>query len=114
MQNALQEEFKPFAMALEFLSRRKPKWRVVLKDVLFNEGDISEARRGSRRGREKRLGRLSSLSPTISAGAAANAEVVISMLIDAKAVRDAYLGENGAAKAAGDLDLTEIATVYEK
>jgi hypothetical protein len=42
MNNAQQEEFKHFAMALEFLSRRKPKWRVVLKDVLFKEGDIVE------------------------------------------------------------------------
>jgi hypothetical protein len=42
MANAQQEEFKHFAMALEFLSRRKPKWRVVLKDVLFQEGDIVE------------------------------------------------------------------------
>jgi hypothetical protein len=42
MQNAQQEEFKHFAMALEFLSRRKPKWRAVLRDVLFHEGDIVE------------------------------------------------------------------------
>jgi hypothetical protein len=42
MNDAQQEEFKHFAMALEFLSRRKPKWRVVLKDVLFQEGDIVE------------------------------------------------------------------------
>src|ERR1700675_602274 len=42
MENSQQEEFKHFAMALEFLSRRKPKWRVVLKDVLFKEGDIVE------------------------------------------------------------------------
>jgi hypothetical protein len=42
MNNAQQEEFKHFAMALEYLSRRKPKWRVVLKDVLFQEGDIVE------------------------------------------------------------------------
>ena len=42
MSDAQQEEFKHFAMALEFLSRRKPKWRVVLKDVLFQEGDIVE------------------------------------------------------------------------
>ena len=40
MENAQEEEFKHFAMALEFLSRRKPKWRVVLQDVLFKEGDI--------------------------------------------------------------------------
>ena len=42
MNNAQQEEFKHFAMALEFLSRRKPKWRTVLKDVLFQQGDIVE------------------------------------------------------------------------
>ena len=42
MDDAQQEEFKHFAMALEFLSRRKPKWRTVLKDVLFQEGDIVE------------------------------------------------------------------------
>src|ERR1700694_1606964 len=40
MEDAQQEEFKHFAMALEFLSRRKPKWRVVLKEVLFKRGDI--------------------------------------------------------------------------
>jgi hypothetical protein len=42
MENAQQEEFKHFAMSLEFLSRRTPKWRAVLKDVLFKEGDIVE------------------------------------------------------------------------
>jgi uncharacterized protein len=41
-QDAQQEEFKHFAMALEFLSRRKPKWRAVLEEVLFKEGDIVE------------------------------------------------------------------------
>src|ERR1700674_3018379 len=40
MTDAQQEEFKHFAMALEFLSRRKPKWRAVLKEVLFKRGDI--------------------------------------------------------------------------
>jgi hypothetical protein len=29
-------------MALEFLARHKPKWRTVLKDVLFKQGDIVE------------------------------------------------------------------------
>ncbi|MHB8588334.1 MAG: ferritin family protein [Candidatus Dormibacteraceae bacterium] len=42
MRDAQQEEFKHFAMALEFLARRKPKWRAVLKEVLFKEGDIVE------------------------------------------------------------------------
>ena len=40
MEEAQEEEFKHFAMALEFLSRRKPKWRAVLMKVLFREGDI--------------------------------------------------------------------------
>ena len=40
MEDAQQEEFKHFAMALEFLSRRKPKWRAVLREVLFKKGDI--------------------------------------------------------------------------
>lgn len=42
MEAAQEEEFKHFAMALEFLSRRKPKWRAVLREVLFREGDIVE------------------------------------------------------------------------
>jgi hypothetical protein len=42
MENAQQEEFKHFAMNLEFLARRRPKWRAVLQDVLFKEGDIVE------------------------------------------------------------------------
>lgn len=42
MEDAQEEEFKHFAMALEFLSRRKPKWRAVLRAVLFKEGDIVE------------------------------------------------------------------------
>jgi hypothetical protein len=42
MQNAQQEEFKHFGMDLEFLLRRKPKWRVALQDILFKEGDIVE------------------------------------------------------------------------
>ena len=40
MENAQQEEFKHFAMNLEFLSRRNEKWRTVLQEVLFKEGDI--------------------------------------------------------------------------
>jgi uncharacterized protein len=42
MENAQQEEFKHFAMNLEFLARRNDKWRTVLQDVLFTEGDIVE------------------------------------------------------------------------
>src|SRR6266566_5775529 len=40
MANAQKEEFKHFGMDLEFLIRRKPHWRVVLQDILFQPGDI--------------------------------------------------------------------------
>ena len=42
MQNAQQEEFKHFAMDLEFLLRRTPKWRVACEGVLFHDGGIVE------------------------------------------------------------------------
>jgi hypothetical protein len=42
MENAQQEEFKHFAMDLEFLLRRTPKWRVACQGVLFRDGDIVE------------------------------------------------------------------------
>jgi uncharacterized protein len=42
MENAQQEEFKHFAMDLEFLIRRKEKWHVALEKVLFKPGDIVE------------------------------------------------------------------------
>ena len=40
MANAQQEEFKHFAMNLEFLLRRSPKWRIACEEVLFRPGDI--------------------------------------------------------------------------
>lgn len=40
MMHAQREEFLHFAMDLEFLSRRLPKWRTALQGVLFREGDI--------------------------------------------------------------------------
>ena len=40
MRNAQQEEFKHFGMDLEFLLRKTPKWRAILKDILFKQGDI--------------------------------------------------------------------------
>ena len=42
MTNAQKEEFIHFAMDLEFLLRKKPKWRTVMKNVLFKSGDIVE------------------------------------------------------------------------
>jgi hypothetical protein len=40
MENAQQEEFKHFGMDLEFLLRKKDKWRKIIKDILFTSGDI--------------------------------------------------------------------------
>jgi uncharacterized protein len=42
MEHAQNEEFIHFAMDLEFLLRRKKKWRTVMKNVLFRSGDIVE------------------------------------------------------------------------
>jgi hypothetical protein len=42
MEHAQREEFLHFAMSLEYLARRKDKWRVALKNILFRDGDIVE------------------------------------------------------------------------
>jgi uncharacterized protein len=42
MEHAQREEFLHFSMDLEFLARRKEKWRVALQQILFKEGDIVE------------------------------------------------------------------------
>jgi hypothetical protein len=40
MRNAQHEEFKHFGMDLEYLLRRKPRWRETLRGILFTDGDI--------------------------------------------------------------------------
>jgi hypothetical protein len=42
MENAQKEEFIHFAMDLEFLLRKKEKWKTIMKNVLFKPGDIVE------------------------------------------------------------------------
>jgi hypothetical protein len=42
MRDAQGEEFKHFAMDLEFLLRRSPRWRQIAEGVLFQAGDIVE------------------------------------------------------------------------
>lgn len=42
MAESQSEEFKHFGMDLEFLLRRKPKWRAALQRILFQPGDIVE------------------------------------------------------------------------
>ena len=50
MQDAQKEEMKHFGMDLEFLLRKKPEWRIILKAVLFTKGDIIE---NAKKGEEK-------------------------------------------------------------
>jgi hypothetical protein len=40
MKNAQKEEFKHFAMDLEWLLRATPEWREIAKGILFRKGDI--------------------------------------------------------------------------
>jgi hypothetical protein len=42
MSDAQGEEFKHFAMDLEFLLRRTPRWKQICEGVLFQDGDIVE------------------------------------------------------------------------
>ena len=42
MEHAQREEFLHFAMSLEYLARRKDKWRIALQKILFKDGDIVE------------------------------------------------------------------------
>jgi hypothetical protein len=42
MSDAQGEEFKHFAMDLEYLLRRTPRWREIAQGVLFQGGDIVE------------------------------------------------------------------------
>src|SRR3954467_11497975 len=42
MEHAQREEFLHFAMDLEFLIRKKDKWRIALQNILFKDGDIVE------------------------------------------------------------------------
>jgi hypothetical protein len=42
MENTQKEEFIHFAMDLEFLLRKKEKWRIIMKNVLFRSGNIIE------------------------------------------------------------------------
>jgi hypothetical protein len=50
MKNAQQEEMKHFGMDLEFLLRKKPEWKTILKSVLFTTGDIVKL---AKKGEEK-------------------------------------------------------------
>lgn len=42
MRNAQQEEMKHFGMDLEFLLRKRPRFRAILKEILFTTGSIVE------------------------------------------------------------------------
>lgn len=42
MEHAQNEEFIHFSMDLEFLFRKKDKWKTVAQNILFRKGDIVE------------------------------------------------------------------------
>lgn len=42
MSHTQKEEFIHFGMDLEFLLRRNPKWRTIMKNLLFKEGELTE------------------------------------------------------------------------
>ena len=42
MEHAQNEEFIHFAIDLEFLLRRTPVWRNIMRNVLFKKGDLVE------------------------------------------------------------------------
>jgi uncharacterized protein len=58
MRNAQGEEFKHFAMDLEFLLRRTPAWREIAQGILFKTGDIVE------HGEEAEEGATEATTPT--------------------------------------------------
>ncbi len=42
IEDARHEEYKHFAMDLEFLFRKRPEWAAIAKGILFQDGDITE------------------------------------------------------------------------
>ena|ERR1041384_4747588 len=42
MTHTQKEEFIHFGMDLEFLLRRNPKWRTIMKNLLFTKGDLTK------------------------------------------------------------------------
>jgi uncharacterized protein len=42
MSQAQKEEFIHFGMDLEFLLRRTPAWRAIMRNILFRKGDLIE------------------------------------------------------------------------
>jgi hypothetical protein len=42
LEHAQSEEFIHFGMDLELLLRRTPKWRTIMKNLLFKKGDLTK------------------------------------------------------------------------
>jgi uncharacterized protein len=42
MAHTQKEEFIHFGMDLEFLLRRNPQWRIIMKNLLFTKGDLTK------------------------------------------------------------------------
>ena len=75
MRDAQGEEFKHFAMDLEYLLRRTPKWREIAEGVLFQDGDVvahAEAAEAAAGGEDDR--------PAFGAGASADGSLGIGSL----------------------------------
>ncbi len=53
MENSQEEEFKHFGMDLEFLLRKKAKWRTALQKILFQQGEIVQLGKRGEEAEEK-------------------------------------------------------------
>jgi hypothetical protein len=53
MEESQEEEFKHFGMDLEYLLRKKDKWRAALQRILFKQGDIVQLGKQGEQAEEK-------------------------------------------------------------
>ena len=53
MEESQEEEFKHFGMDLEYLLRKKEKWRAALQRILFKQGDIVQLGKQGEQAEEK-------------------------------------------------------------
>ena len=42
IKDAMHEEYKHFAMAFEYILRRRPEWRAIAQGIVFVDGDLVE------------------------------------------------------------------------
>jgi hypothetical protein len=80
MADAQGEEFKHFAMNLESLLRRTPRWRAIAEGVLFQDGDIVENGEAAEAATED-LDSGADDDESVSAGAASDLSLGIGSLL---------------------------------